>query len=116
MQVDIKYETNDDADVPVAPEPRCRGRDHFGIGKTWEQAKANLLKKLDAKHGRVAPPPETVEVKVAGEEMDTEFVTKDGIPWGPLESREEPVRRAKVHFEGGQVVTPEDREIEAGKV
>lgn len=73
MRVTINYETNADAEYVCCARTEIQGRGYFGIGRTWEDAKANLLKKVEAVVSQSAPAPETVEVKVAGEEMDTEF-------------------------------------------
>jgi hypothetical protein len=76
MRVDIVYNNNSDAEFLCCAETEIRGVKYFGIGKTWEQSKENLLKKVNALMGQTPPAPETVEIKVASEEMDTEL-----LPW-----------------------------------
>jgi hypothetical protein len=76
MKVAVIYTTNADAEFPCCAKTEYQGREYFGIGKTWEHAKENLLKKVNALLGGPVPPAETIEVKVHGEEMDTEL-----LPW-----------------------------------
>ena len=73
MKIQINYETNADKEYICCARTEIRGDGYFGIGRTWEDAKAALLKKLDGLLGQTAPPPETVEVKVANEDMETDF-------------------------------------------
>lgn len=73
MKLTIRYEPNADAEFNCCARTEYQGKDYFGIGKTWTDARNNLLKKVEALLGADVPDPETVEVKVPGEEMDTEF-------------------------------------------
>ena len=76
MRVEIRHEPNSDASFPCCSRTEVQGRDYFGIGRTWEDSEANLIMKLEAYYGQTPPPPRTVEIKVAGEEMATEL-----LPW-----------------------------------
>jgi hypothetical protein len=73
MKIEIRYETNADKEYICCARTEIQGNGYFGIGRTWDEAKTALLKKLDGLLGQTAPAPETVEVKVAGEEMQTDF-------------------------------------------
>jgi hypothetical protein len=46
------------------------GEYHCGCGKTWEEAKTALLKKVEEFLSIEVPPPETVEIDVKQEEEE----------------------------------------------
>jgi hypothetical protein len=77
MQIEITYKKNADVDAPCIAQTEVRGECLCSIGRTWEQAKERLMEKLNSYLNATAPAPETVEVKVAGEEMETEFFAFD---------------------------------------
>jgi hypothetical protein len=127
MKINIVYQKHSDVDAPCIAKTEIMGEELLAIGKTWDEARTRLIAKVTAWTNANVPAPESVWVESKDEEMEmpellpTSFLqqisqTKDGIPWGPEETTTKTVRRAKVHFEGGQIVKPEDREIGAGQV
>lgn len=97
MNIQITYEKNTDVDAPCWAKTEVKGQTLHALGKTWEEAKARLIAKVESWLGTSTPPSETVEIKSADEEMQTEF-----IPW-----KEPALGRSKLWFEGGQVVREE---------
>jgi hypothetical protein len=85
MQVEIRYETSSDMEYCCCARAKVRGQSHFGIGKNWEQAKESLLRKLNNTLSQTVPAPEQVEIKVADEEMETEFFPFENMPARAIE-------------------------------
>lgn len=77
MKVEITYKKNADVDAPCIAQTEVRGECLCSIGRTWEQAKMRLMEKLNSYLNATAPPPETVEVKVEDEEMQTELIPQE---------------------------------------
>lgn len=75
MKIDISYKKNMDVDAPCIAQTEVMGEYICAIGRTWENAKERLMEKLNAYLNASAPEPESVEIKVAGEEMQADFAS-----------------------------------------
>jgi hypothetical protein len=63
MKMRIEYSRSKDNRYPCMAGATVMGEYHCGVGKTWDEAKASLIEKVEAFLSLPVPPPEDVDVE-----------------------------------------------------
>jgi carbamoylphosphate synthase large subunit len=86
MKVDIQFQKYTDVDAPCCAKTEVMGEGIVAIGRTWEEAEARLLAKVESWLNASVPAPKTVEVKSKDEDMDTELLPWEDAPGRTIEA------------------------------
>jgi hypothetical protein len=82
MQIEIRYRAGEGENWPCVAWTEIRGQPYTAIGKTWEEARDNLLETVKKFLTTEIPASETVHLGDDGEELflADDVVTKEEVP------------------------------------